>query len=200
MTSQEQFDVEQALAALGEWLEEEGGEPLGVVILGGTALILHGIVDRGTSDVDLLALADPVDRDQGGSPTIRPPEPLPRRLRDGIRRIARDFQLSEDWMNVGPAAQWKTGLPEGLVERLEWRRFGHLHAGLVSRYDLIFFKLYAAADSGGTESVHFQDLLKLRPSEQELAEAERWVRTQDPSPAFQSLLDQALEAVDAHRE
>lgn len=71
---------------------------------------------------------------------------------------------------------------------------------LVSRYDLIFFKLYAAADSAGTESVHFQDLLKLQPSDQELAQAERWVRSQDPSPAFQTLLDQTLEAVDSHRE
>lgn len=200
MNAQVHIDVERALAALGEWLEQEGGEPLGVVILGGTALILLGIVDRGTSDVDLLALADPIDRDRGGSPTVRPPEPLPKRLRDGIRRISRDFQLSENWMNAGPAAQWKTGLPEGLAERLEWRRFGALHAGLVSRYDLIFFKLYAAADSAGTESVHFQDLLKLHPSDQELDRAERWVRSQDPSPGFQSLLDQALEAVDAHRE
>lgn len=200
MNPQGEFDVEQALAALGEWLEQEGGEPLGVVILGGTALILLGIVERGTSDVDLLALADPIDRGHGGSPTIRPPEPLPRRLRDGVRRIARDFQLSENWMNVGLAAQWKTGLPEGLAERLEWRQFGALHVGLVSRYDLIFFKLYAAADSPGTESVHFQDLVTLDPSDQELAEAEQWVRSQDPSPAFQSLLDQALEAVNAHRE
>lgn len=119
MSTQGEFDVERALTALGEWLEQEGGEPLGVVILGGTALILHGIVERGTSDVDLLALADPVHRDHDASPTIRPPDPLPRRLRDGIRRIARDFQLPEDWMNVGPAAQWETGLPEGLVERLE---------------------------------------------------------------------------------
>lgn len=194
------FDVEQALAALGEWLKQEGGEPFGIVILGGTALILLGIVERGTSDVDLLALADSVDRDDGNSPTIRPPEPLPKQLREGIQRISRDFQLPEDWMNVGPAAQWQTGLPEGLPERLEWRQFGALHVGLVSRYDLIYFKLYAAADSPGTESVHFQDLLKLNPSERELAEAERWVRSQDPSPAFQSLLDQVLEAVDAHRE
>lgn len=200
MTESEDFNVEQALAALGEWLEEEGDEPLGVVVLGGTALILLGLVERGTSDVDLLALADPVDGVRSEPPPIRPPEPLPERLREGIQRIGRDFQLPENWMNVAPAAQWKTGLPEGLAERLEWKRFGALHVGLVSRYDLIFFKLYAAADSPGTGSVHFQDLVRLEPSDRELSEAERWVRSQDPSPAFQAILDQVLEAVDARRE
>lgn len=197
MNERDHFDVERALAALGEWLEQEGDEPIGIVVLGGTALILLGIVERGTSDVDLLALADPVKRKGGEPPAIRPPAPLPKRLREGIQRVSRDFQLSADWMNVGPAAQWETGLPEGLAQRLEWRRYGALHVGLVSRHDLIFFKLYAAADSPDTESVHFQDLLRLDPSDQELSEAERWVRSQDPSAAFQAILDQVLEAFDA---
>lgn len=157
-------------------------------------------VERGTSDVDLLALADPVEGDRSEPPAIRPPEPFPERLREGIQRVGRDFQLPGDWMNVGPAAQWKTGLPEGLAERLEWKRFGALYVGIVSRYDLIFFKLYAAADSPGTGSVHFQDLVRLEPSDRELSEAEGWVRHQDPSPAFQAILDQVLEAVDARRE
>lgn len=191
------FDVERALSALGKWLEREGGEPLGVVVLGGTALLLMEIVERGTRDVDLLALADPPEPKGGVSGRIRPPDPLPERLEEGIERVARDFQLPANWMNAEPAAHWSTGLPQGLAERLEWRRFGALHVGLVSRYDLIFFKLYAAADSPGTGSVHFQDLLALKPSKRELSAAEKWVRAQDPSPAFQAILDQVLEALDA---
>lgn len=80
---------------------------------------------------------------------------------------------------------------------MDWRRYGALHVGVVSRYDMIFFKLYAAADSPGTGSVHFQDLLALNPSKLELTKAEKWVRAQDPSPTFQAILNQVLEALDA---
>lgn len=51
-------------------------------------------------------------------------------------------------------------------------------------YDLIFFKLYAAADHTGVRSVHFQDLLALQPADAELGAAAEWVREQDPAPEF----------------
>lgn len=113
MTAHEDFDVERALFALGEWLEHDDGEPLGIVVLGGTALLLLGIVERGTSDVDLLALVDPPGPVRGASQSIRPPDPLPKRLEEGIERITRDFQLPASWMNAGPAAHWMTGLRRG---------------------------------------------------------------------------------------
>ena len=65
-----------------------------------------------------------------------------------------------------------------------WRTYGGLEVGLASRYDLIFFKLYAAADQPGPDSVHFQDLLALGPSDEELEAAARWVRDQDPGSDF----------------
>jgi hypothetical protein len=64
--------------------------------------------------------------------------------------------------------------------------------GLVDRYDLIFLKLYAAADSGGPASVHVQDLLALHPSERDLELAGAWVREQDPTPAFGGILDEVM--------
>lgn len=103
------IDVEPALTALGEWLGREEGEPLGIVVLGGTALLLMGIVERGTSDVDLLALADPPGPETGVSGRIRPPDPLPERLEEGIERVARDFRLPASWMNAGPARIGRRG-------------------------------------------------------------------------------------------
>lgn len=64
--------------------------------------------------------------------------------------------------------------------------------GLVDRYDLIFFKLFAAADAIGPQSVHYQDLLRLRPTSAELRAAAEWVRTQDASPAFAAVLDRVV--------
>ena len=67
--------------------------------------------------------------------------------------------------------------------------------GVAGRLDLIFLKLYAAADDIGPASRHFTDLLALGPTPDELAAARTWITdTQDPSLA----MAQALEAVTAH--
>jgi hypothetical protein len=182
-------EIERALGAVGELLASEAAE-VGIVIVGGTALNLLGIVERTTRDVDVLAIIR-------GGPTpgpvvLAPPDPLPEPLRRGIATVARDFGLSEDWMNTVVGLQWQTGLPPGLERRLHWRRYGGLTVGLADRYDLIFLKLYAAADSGGPSSVHFQDLLALRPTEGELNAAASWAGGQDPTPAFSEILEQVI--------
>lgn len=171
---------ERALRAVGELLEY-ADEQFDIVILGGSAMILRGLVHRVTTDVDILAMAD---RTAGVVHLHRPGALLPEALHDAITRVGEDLGLRPDWMNTGPAGQWDTGLPPGLADRLEWREFGGLHVGLVSRYDLIFFKLYAAADDVGPASVHYQDLLALHPSREELHQAAEWIRTQDNSPGF----------------
>lgn len=83
-------------------------------------------------------------------------------------------------------------LPPGLQKRVEWRRYAALWVGVASRYDFIFFKLFAAADSSGPRSVHYQDLLALRPSSSELDEAATWVRTQDAAAEFAAILDRVV--------
>jgi flagellar hook-basal body complex protein FliE len=57
---------------------------------------------------------------------------------------------------------------------------------------LIFLKLYAAVDSEGPQSVHYQDLLALRPTSKELAAAARWAKSQDTSAEFAQLLKEVL--------
>ncbi len=182
--------IESALEAVGELLAAEGVE-IGIVVLGGTALNLLGIVERATGDVDILAITTSASDD--GQPLLAPPEPLPEPLKRAMDRVARDLRLPEDWMDTTMGLQLQTGLPPRLERRIHWRRYGGLVVGLVDRYDLIFFKLYAAADSGGPSSVHYQDLIALRPSSRELQEAATWVREQDPSTGFSIILEQVLE-------
>jgi hypothetical protein len=185
-------DLDEALTLVGELLAAEGHE-YAVTILGGAALNLLGIVERTTDDVDILAFATPRP---GGAPeqgTLHePPEPMPEPLERAARTVARDLELDPAWLNTGPALQWRAGLPPGLARRVEWRRYAALWVGVVDRYDLIFFKLFAAADSSGTGSVHYQDLLALRPSAEELEAAAAWVRTQDASPEFANVLDRVV--------
>ena len=101
--------------------------------------------------------------------------------------------MPDDWMNTTVGLQWKTGLPQGFEERIHWEQYDGLWLGLADRYDLIFLKLYAAADSEGPSSVHYQDLIALQPTNEELDAAARWVRSQDPSAPFARILDQVLE-------
>lgn len=153
---------------------------------------LLGFVDRPTRDVDVLARADEA------TGKLRHPEPLPEALREAIAEVALDFDQPGDWMNTAVARQWVTGLPPGLEKRVSWRDYGALRVGLVSRKDLIAFKLYAAADHTGPTSVHAKDLLALQPAREELAEAAAWIRTQDVSVDFHAVVERVIAYVQSH--
>ncbi|MGB2894901.1 MAG: DUF6036 family nucleotidyltransferase [Anaerolineales bacterium] len=182
----------QVLHSLGEILTAEG-QKIAIVAVGGSALILQGFVQRATQDIDIIALGR--NPDEKGPGDIGPAEPIPEVLTGAITRIARDYGLPEDWMNTVVSMQWKTGLPPGFERRIHWDRYGGLWFGVADRYDLIFLKLFAAADSGGPESVHFQDLLALNPTDKELEDATEWVRSQDISHGFRIIVGQVVDHV-----
>ncbi|MGH2625678.1 MAG: hypothetical protein ACRDHY_03395 [Anaerolineales bacterium] len=100
--------------------------------------------------------------------------------------------LPPDWLNTVVASQWRTGLPSGFETRIIWRQLGGLWVGLAGPRDLIFLKLYAAADDVGPASRHFMDLLALKPTAADLEAARRWIATQDPSPGMAATVDQVI--------
>jgi hypothetical protein len=184
-----------AIRAVGDLLAAEG-ETAGIVVGGGAALILGGTVSRVTENVDIIAAARSWRR---GVPTsISRPDPLPASLLRAVSRVARDFNLPENWMNTEVGAQWDRGLPPGFEKRVRWLQFGGLSLGIADRRGLTFLKLYAAVHSEGPQSVHYQDLLALRPSNSELAAAARWMKSQDTSTEFAQLLEKVLDHV--HRD
>ena len=170
-----------ALSAVGEILEA-GGVRFEIVVIGGAALQILGLVDRPTADVDVLAI---VDRGR-----LQPADPLPTRLSDAARRAAADFGLADDWLNAGPAGMVRWGLPDGFLARTTTRTYGALTIHFASRFDQIHFKLFAFADQGGGR--HEADLRALTPTHDELVTAATWARTQDPSPGFRDVLAEAL--------
>jgi len=184
--------LEEALAAVGELLAAEG-ERSAIVVVGGATMNLLGIVRRSTSDVDVIARAY---RDARGDWRLEPAEPFPAALDRAIRTVARDLGLTEGWMNTVVGAQWLHGLPPGLAEDMVWRNYGEgLDVGLVGRRTLIALKLFAAAD-GDPGSVHAQDLVALRPTEEELESAAVWVRTQDAAAEWASLVEEVIRHVE----
>lgn len=173
---------DRLLAALGERLAL-AGERVELVVIGGSALIALGLVDRTTRDVDVVALL--------ADGRLTSPRPLPASLAEARDRVAADFGLDERWLNTGPSDLLRFGLPEGFVERLIPRSYGPgLTVHFASRLDLIHFKLYALVDQGPGR--HEADVHALSPARDELLAAARWARTHDPSEGFLQELEGAL--------
>lgn len=174
--------LDKALRLLEVRLRRAGAEPQHIVVCGGAALILAGLVPRATRDVDVVALM------RAG--TLVAPEPLPKSLQVAAEEVAAVIGTDPGWLNNAPSrgegGLFQLGLPEGFVDRLQHKDCGtHLKVWFISRFDQIHFKLYAAIDRGG---YHVEDLRALTPTTDELLAAARWCVTHDVSPAFRDLL------------
>jgi len=174
--------LNEALQALSEALEARHLE-YELVAVGGSSLLLLGLITRATRDLDIVAMVE------GGE--YVPSANLPAPLVEAVRDIGEVLGIGADWLNSGPASLMDFGLPEGFAERAEVRDFGALTLHLASRTDQIYLKLYAAVDQG-PHSKHVDDLRALDPSPDELRGAAAWARTHDPSPAFRDELLSAL--------
>ncbi|HEY9899144.1 MAG TPA: hypothetical protein V6D00_08180 [Pantanalinema sp.] len=172
--------IETLLEALSEQLAAADACPVDLVVCGGTAMNFLGFAARPTKDVDVVALLNLPGK---GEPEFLMAKPLPAYVLKASALVAKDFGISPDWLNDGPADLLRWGLPEGAESRLIERRFGAcLTVHFLARPDLICLKLYAYADSQAPR--HRQDLLALEPTHEELETAANWVRTHDDSDAF----------------
>jgi hypothetical protein len=184
----DQKDVETILNALGEQLESSAGESIELLVCGGSALIFLGLVQRTTKDVDILAY---VKRTQRGNTSFIKAQLTNSEFIRASKKVARDFNLPENWINTGPTSAVDLGLPDGIMERATKREFGRkLTVHFLSRYDQIHFKLYAVVDQGAGK--HFDDLLALGPTADELEQAARWSMTHDESEGYRQVLKNLL--------
>jgi hypothetical protein len=174
--------ADNLLDALGEQLAAQN-ECFTIAVVGGSALLALGLVSRATRDVDVVAIIDGEE--------LMSAQPLPVALVGAAQTVARDFGLSEDWLNPGPTSLLDLGLPDGFVERARHRRYGPgLEVLFASRVDQIHFKLYATVDQGAGK--HLKDLQALAPTERELLDAASWSQTHDPSDGYRSVLARVL--------
>lgn len=175
--------VHRLLGLLAEALEVEEAESVELVVCGGAALQVIGLVTRTTEDIDVVAsVVDGKDTD---------PEPFSAPLKRAIQRVGVDHGLPEDWLNSGPRDNQRLGLPKGLVGRAMVKEYGPLlKVRFIDRIDQIHFKLYASVDQGPGK--HVDDLMALAPDADELEAAATWAMTHDVSEAFKETLLQAL--------
>lgn len=178
--------LDRALFLLDARLRKARAEPQQIVVCGGAALILAGMVPRTTSDVDIVALMR--------TGKLVTPDPLPECLETAAKEVAAIVGSEPDWLNNlpgrGEGGLYQMGLPEGFADRLQQKDYGtHLKVWFINRFDQIHFKLYAAVDRGG---YHVEDLRALGPTADDLLAAARWCVTHDVSPEFRELLQSFL--------
>lgn len=182
-------EIKQIFTALDRQIQTQNVPPIGLVVCGGTALAALDLITRTTRDVDILASVSIID----GDIHLQEITAFPPWLQAAALRVGRDFNLPEDWLNLGPSAQMKSGLPDGFTQRLVKEEYGpFLTIFFLGRFDQIHFKLYAAIDGGPGER-HVQDLLALKPQADEMDVAAKWVLSQDASPDFRLIVKDFLE-------
>ena len=182
MLVMEREGVATALRTLGEVLASRGHH-YEIVAIGGSSLLLLGLVARPTADVDVVALVE--------DGRYRVARPLPQPLDEAQADVGSTLGLGGKWLNPGPTDLLDFGLPEGFQDRVETLDFGGLTVLLAARVDQICFKLYAAVDQG-SRSKHFADLRQLEPTREELLHAARWTIEHDPSPGYRRVLLETL--------
>lgn len=107
------IDIEKlnhALRLLNEQLILADAPQTEIVVCGGSALIAMSLVPRTTQDVDIVALMK--------AGILADPEPLPDYLINAAGKVGQIMNLPGDWLNNGPASQFRMGLPTGFAERL----------------------------------------------------------------------------------
>lgn len=181
------------LRELNDALALEGAEPLEWLICGGTALVVQGLAQRATRDVDVITGW------RSAALELVPLREFPPSVERAIDRVAEAHpELRRDsnrWVNLGPRRLIEAGLPHGCLDRLEPLVLGaHLTLHLPSRIDLLALKLFAAADpQGKRQQAHQADFVALAATEAELRFAIDWILTiPDPNHSLRAELRSVL--------
>lgn len=165
--------LEGALSDLGELLAESGTSA-DLFVIGGAAYLLadpHSAPP--TRDVDAVARLD-------GHELVQPVL-LPQVI-EAIEAIGRIHQLGPGWLNAAAANAFGDLVPEGALDRADVRTWGSLTLRIAHRTDLIRLKLQAATRRGPKGERHRQNLVSLRPTEEELDDAATWYRNAASDP------------------
>ena len=155
------MSAENQDAVLKRLDEELGkqGEKRSLIACDGSVLIMMDVTDRGTRDLDVVfPKIDPV-------------------LQQAAKRVGSEFGLADNWLNDGPSSLSKE-LTAGWRSRTvtifqgDW-----LELRALDRKDLLATKLYAFCD----REDDFDDVVKLKPSHDELNKLMPWVLARDAS-------------------
>ncbi|MCW2959669.1 MAG: hypothetical protein JWM90_56 [Thermoleophilia bacterium] len=178
--------IDAALTDLGALLAERGAHHE-VAIIGGAAFLLNGDgFARPTGDIDVAAgIVDGRISDR---------EPIPEALAIAISEIGELHRLTPGWVSAAAANSFVNVLPDGFLARAHRRDYGGLVIQVASRTDLLRLKLNAAMRRGAVGDRHRADFLRARPTREELADAEAWLRSTE-APALHDRIATVVAAI-----
>ena len=162
---------ERAIFLLGEEMERRGVAPSHLVVCGGAALSVRGVVARVTRDVDVLAMRGEVDGE------IFCAYPLPEEIRKAVADVAVELGLPLNWLNSATSMLIGSleDLPKEIWQDLEERSYGScLRISYVGRLGQIFLKFRALICR--VEDRDAADLKALSPDAATCRKAIDWVR------------------------
>lgn len=165
--------AEDMLAALGTVLDEQGSVPVDIVICGAMVLLMQGVIERPTRDIDGLGKVI----EEGGSLVLRKPL-MSGEFNAAVERVGNLYGEGKHWFSTAAVILHDdTELPPDIIERAEVRRFGErLTVRLCSRGHMVCLKMWAAVNRGEPDT---GDLVEMRVSEEEAATAAAWCLEQD---------------------
>lgn len=170
--------IQEALTRLGRRLALADADECSLLICGGSALSLAGLVNRATRDVDVLGLVKITTE------KLVVDEALPQVIIQFAGLVAVDLNLDDDWLNDSALAVHRLGLPPGILKRAKKHEFGPcLAVYVIGRQDQVALKLYAALDRQKGQR-HFRDLETIKPTIREMETAIRWLLDRKASPEF----------------
>jgi hypothetical protein len=186
------LQIQEALSRVGRRLALSDAGEYSLMICGGSALNLAGLVDRPTHDVDVLGLVKGTEE-----PSVLA-EPLSEEILRAAQLVAADLNLPGDWLNDSALAIHRLGLPPGILKRSHRREFGPcLTVHVIGRQDQTALKLYAALD-GQKGRRHLEDLAAIDPTSTEMKFAVRWLLDRKTSPGFRDAIRDICEALGFH--
>ena len=181
--------IQDALSRVGRRLALADAGEYALLVCGGSALNLAGIIDRPTRDVDVLGLVIGTDE------LSVVPALLPEEVTWAVEMVARDLNLPGDWLNDSALEVHRLGLPAGLLKRADKREFGPcLTVYLLGRQDQVALKLYAAIDRTKGQR-HFKDLTDINPTRTEMQFAMHWLLDRKSSPQFRAAVRNISDAL-----
>jgi hypothetical protein len=185
--------IEEALKRLNAKMVYAELEPVELVSCGGASLNLMGLVSRTTGDVDIICA---VVVSGNGKVQRLANMTMPAQFTELVAEVGREMGLKEEWLNFGPAPLMDFGLPDGLEKRLKRKGYGKcLALHVISRFDQIHLKIYAAMDPKTRIETHLGDLIDLEPTEAEARAAVDWLLKRKTSADFRRKLKEVLDRI-----
>lgn len=180
--------IQEALTRTGRHLALADADAYSLLVCGGSALSLAGLLDRPTRDVDVLGLVK-------GTEVTGVEELLPKEIMRAAEKVAADLNLPHGWLNDAALEVQRMGLPRGILKRAKPHHFGPcLTIYLIGRQDQVALKLYAALDSVKGQR-HFGDLVAIEPTQREMDSAVRWLLDRRTSREFRGAVGKICKAL-----